>query len=293
MLGTRKLQKDRGQSASVIEQGDARYLVSDMKRNGLRERSVLRVVGNSLIALGLIMLLGIGGWYGYAEWSNAQYVEEVKQKYGETAFEPPVNAAPEPTEVPLPTPLPVLNTGKAIGIQKGEVGKQAQKAEDNSPPTRLYIPGVGIDSKVVPVGWRMIPKPGGGVKSEWDVADYAVGHHKNSANPGQAGNVVMSGHVDYKGQVFKELHKVNRGDEVIVYTEKGQYIYVVTDLKIVLEEGASDEQKRANAAFMNPTPDPTLTLITCWPYGIDTHRLIVIAKPYQSTMNSDGQFQLR
>jgi sortase A len=139
----------------------------------------------------------------------------------------------------------------------------------------------------------MIPSPGGGVKSEWQVADYAVGHHAGSANPGQVGNVVLSGHVDYRGQVFKDLKDVNKGDEVVVYTEKGQYIYVVTDLKIVREEGVPDAQRRENAKFMNPTPDLTLTMITCWPYGIDTHRLIVIAKPYQSALSTQSEFKIR
>ena len=44
---------------------------------------------------------------------------------------------------------------------------------------------------------------------------------------------------------------------------------------------------------MKPTPDQTLTLITCWPYGIDTHRLIVIAKPYQSSLSTQSEFIIR
>src|SRR5687768_12574582 len=139
----------------------------------------------------------------------------------------------------------------------------------------------------------MLPAPGGGVKNEWQVADYAVGHHFGSSNPGEPGNVVLSGHVDYKGQVFKELHRVNKGDEVIITTEKGQFLYVVSDVVLVLEEGASDEQKARNAAYMNPTPDQTITMITCWPYGIDTHRLIVIGKPYQSTLSTQSEFTIR
>jgi sortase (surface protein transpeptidase) len=30
---------------------------------------------------------------------------------------------------------------------------------------------------------------------------------------------------------------------------------------------------------MAPMPEERLTLITCWPYGVDDHRLIVVAKP--------------
>src|SRR5439155_9379631 len=108
------------------------------------------------------------------------------------------------------------------------------------------------------------------------------------------GNVVLSGHVDYKGQVFKDLHNVNKGDEVTVFTaEKGQYIYVVTDMVLVKEEGVSDEQKRENARYMDATPDQTLTMITCWPYGVDDHRLIVIAKPYDSGLPSRPDLVLK
>jgi sortase A len=292
MLGTKKLDK-APDTIPLVEQDGVRYLASDEKQGARHEGSALRIVGNALIIVGLAMLLGIGGWYGYATWSNAQHVEEVKEKFGPAAYEPPLNPTPKPTVPPLPTPLPVLNPSTNIAEQMGGIGKQAQHKEDASPPVRLHIPSVNIDSQIVPIGWSMIPAPGGGVKSEWNVADYAVGHHKGTANPGQIGNVVLSGHVDYKGQVFKDLHKVSKGDEVILYTEKGQYIYVVVDYVIVREEGVSDEQKRANAAYMNRTDDATLTMITCYPYGIDTHRLIVIAKPYQSTLSTQSEFTLR
>jgi LPXTG-site transpeptidase (sortase) family protein len=247
----------------------------------------MRFLGNMLIVAGLLMLVGIGAWYGYREWDNQRYRDEVAQKFGTGHFEPPVNATPEPTAA-APKPLPVLadrGFGRATGVQATVV--------DDSAPVHLVIPSVGIDSKIVPISWAMIPKPGGGLKSEWQVADYAVGHHQGSSNPGQDGNVVLSGHVDYKGEVFKNLNRVNKGDEVVVKTEKGQYLYVVTDLVIVKEEGVSEEQKRANAAYMNPTPDRTLTMITCWPYGVDDHRLIVIAHPYQSSLSAQSEFVIR
>lgn len=291
MIGTKKLNEDNA-GTPVVEADAPRYLVPDTARKSKREGTGLRIMGNLLITLGLVMLLGIGGWYGYTQWSNAQYVELAEQKWGADVFEPSLAATPAPTLPPLPTPLPVL-TGGSSATQIGNIDKQAEKPVDTSPPVRLHIPSVSIDQQVVPVGWSMIPAPGGGVKSEWNVADYAVGHHKGTANPGQVGNVVLSGHVDYKGQVFKELHRVSKGDEVILFTEKGQYIYVVSDLVIVKEEGVSDEQKRDNAKYMNPTEDLTLTMITCWPYGIDTHRLIVIAKPYQSATSTQSEFTLR
>jgi sortase A len=68
---------------------------------------------------------------------------------------------------------------------------------------------------------------------------------------------------------------------------------VVERQVLVREEGVSEEQRLQNAEYMKPTPDQTLTLITCWPYGIDTHRLIVIAKPYQSALSAQSEFVIR
>lgn len=277
------------------EVGETRYLVGTHKAK--KPVPGLRIVGNFLILVGLMLLFGIGGWYGYTTWSNQEYLNVVEKEFGPSAIQPSVDIVPPtpyPTIVP-PAPIPVLVT-QELNLN-GEAGKSVEApkkpVEDNSPPVQLHIPSVGIDSKVVPISWAMIPAGGGKVKSEWQVADFAIGHHSGSVNPGQIGNVVLSGHVDYKGAVFKELHNVKKGDEVVMHTEKGQYLYVVTDLKIVLEEGASQEEKERNARFMNPTPDATLTMITCWPYGIDTHRLIVIAKPYQSSLSAQSEFTIR
>ena len=273
----------------VSEVDDRNYIRVEEKAHLRRRGGVMRLVGNLLILTGVLMLIGIGGWLGYREWDNQQYLQRVQQEFGSGKFEPNMADLPTPAPTPLPPP-PQLND-QATGLT-GIINRLPKEA-DTSPPVRLSIPSVKIDSKIVPVTWKMIPAPGGVQKSEWQVADYAVGHHAGTANPGQPGNVVLSGHVDYRGQVFKDLNKVHKGDEVTVYTEKGQYLYVVIDLKIVKEEGVSEEQKRRNAAYMNPTPDRTLTMITCYPYGVDDHRLVVIAKPYQSTLSTQSEFVIR
>jgi sortase A len=279
-----------------MDYAEAHDLKMDSKGRIRRGFSPIRLIGNLLILSGLLLLVGIGAWQGYTWWSNQQFLENSSEAGWriETAIEP---AAGDVTEVVLPTatalpqpPPPNLNTSPGVA----QWLSLSQRQEDVSPPVHLRIPSVGIDSEVVPVTWQMLPgKDGAAAKAEWQVADYAVGHHAGTANPGQIGNVVLSGHVDYRGEVFKELHNVKKGDTVTVDTEQGQYVYLVTDLVIVKEEGVSEAQKRANAAFMNPTPDQTLTMITCWPYGIDDHRLIVIAKPYQSSQSANSEFFVR
>jgi sortase A len=39
------------------------------------------------------------------------------------------------------------------------------------------------------------------------------------------------------------------------------------------------EVRIANAKWIQPTSDERLTLVTCWPYTNNTHRLIIVARP--------------
>jgi len=128
------------------------------------------------------------------------------------------------------------------------------------------------------VGWEVVEQDGKLV-STWEVADYAAGFHKTSAYPGNPGNTVLSGHHNIKGEVFRHLVDLEIGDPVYLYAEGRQYAYRVVDRFIVQELGASAEQRRQNARWIAPTADERLTLVTCWPYWTNTHRVIVIAAP--------------
>ncbi|MEO5953242.1 MAG: sortase [Chloroflexia bacterium] len=275
---------------------DSQELQMDAKGRVRRSFSPVRLIGNLLIISGLALLLGIGGWQGYNWWNNQQFLQNAKSSG--VLVEPTLSVAQQ-SDAPVPTatavsqpPPPDLHNPAGIGIVPWL--SVLDRPTYDSPPVRLIIPSVKIDTKIVPITWAMLPgKNGAAAQSEWQVADNAVGHHQGTANPGQTGNVVLSGHVDYRGEVFRDLKDVKKGDTVTVDTADGQYVYIVTDLVLVKEEGVSDAQKRANAAYMNRTPDQTLTMITCWPYGIDDHRLIVIAKPYQSSQSANSEFFMR
>src|SRR5262245_1974096 len=67
------------------------------------------------------------------------------------------------------------------------------------PPDRLVIPAIQLDTPVVELGWNTHKDGSGSIFSEWDVAEYAAGWHKNSAKLGEAGNLVMSGHNNILG----------------------------------------------------------------------------------------------
>jgi sortase A len=135
-----------------------------------------------------------------------------------------------------------------------------------------------VDAEVVEVGLRKVEGKGKSV-FVWETADYAAGFHLGSAYPGNVGNTVLSGHHNIKGEVFRYLVLLEPGDEVYLYVGEVEYTYVVVEKFIIPEKYASLEQRRENAKWIGYFPDERLTLVTCWPYISNTHRVIVIAKP--------------
>ena len=152
-----------------------------------------------------------------------------------------------------------------------------------SPPTRLVIPALGIDTPVIEVAWGVAGE-GDNRRSVWQTADYAAGHHINSANLGQVGNVVISGHHNTKGKVFEQISRdVDRreprlkvGSPIEVYAADGRvFTYAVEQVVVLDDAGATPEERAEHAQWMAPTTEPVLTLITCWPLWTNTHRVIV------------------
>lgn len=147
------------------------------------------------------------------------------------------------------------------------------------PPSRLVIPAIDLDTDVVPMGWQVKQTADGENYSDWVLPKDEAGWHKNSALPGRVGNTVLSGHNNIYGEVFRYLKDIEPGDTVRLYVDDTAYRYVVAEKYIVKEKGVPYEQRLENAQFMAQTDDERLTLITCWPYETNTHRLILIARP--------------
>lgn len=121
---------------------------------------------------------------------------------------------------------------------------------------RIQIPVIDVDAPIVQGDLDEQLKKG-------------VGQHIGSANPGQNGNMVLSAHNDVYGQIFRHLDKLVPGDEVVVYTNQKSYVYIVEQTQIV---GPLDVEVMASTA------DPIVTLISCYPFMVDTQRIVVTAK---------------
>jgi LPXTG-site transpeptidase (sortase) family protein len=196
------------------------------------------------------------------------------------AAEPTAEAphAPRPTPVPTATPdpepivpadaLPTLTAGSTdaeMHVVPVVSGKPPIAA--TMPARRVIIPTLGLDSKVIQLGTKLDRRG----EIAWETAPFAIGQHKGMAGPGQNGNMVLSGHISSpnEGGIFHRLPDLKVGEGVIVGTEERQYLYRVVDVKTVTPDQVS---------VLDQTPDPTVTLITCVPDGIYSHRLVVTAR---------------
>jgi len=120
---------------------------------------------------------------------------------------------------------------------------------------RIIIPSIGVDAAVV-------------LGDDWESLKKGPGWHIGSANPGERGNSVISGHNDIFGEVFRDLPELTVGDEIIVQTHSASYRYAVTQTRVVEETEVS---------ILEPTSTPVLTVYSCYPYRVNTHRFVAIA----------------
>ena len=148
----------------------------------------------------------------------------------------------------------------------------------NGEPSRVTAPAIELDAEVVAVGITE-DYENGELKQLWDVADYAAGFHKGMAWPGHAGNTVISGHNNIRGEVFKDIHRLKPGNEVFVWVGNSPYRYRVSAAYRLPIKGAPPEVLEDNLRWIFPTDDQRLTLTTCWPPWSNTHRTVVVAFP--------------
>jgi LPXTG-site transpeptidase (sortase) family protein len=168
---------------------------------------------------------------------------------GKKESDPIAFGAPLPTRVPVATASPKPNEPTPT---PGPPGDPRLAALDI---TRLVIPGIGVDAPIVVLG--LLPdgtmaSPSGPEEVAW---------YTFSAKPGQIGNVVMSGHLDYMDYgpaVFWHLNELRPGDEMQVVLEDD------TVVKYKVESVAEyDEATAPVKDIVGPTADESLTLITC------------------------------
>ena len=151
-------------------------------------------------------------------------------------------------------------------------GKPAPTPAADPSPARLLIPRIGVNANIeargLDAGRNMLTP-----KDFHDVAWYNLG-----PRPGQPGNALMNGHVDWwtGSAVFTRLSQLRTGDMVTVVRGDGRRLNFKVTGQRTVTAGARV------ASLFAPSRVATLTLITCsgpWDPRIlgTTHRLLVSA----------------
>lgn len=181
---------------------------------------------------------------------------------------PTATATPRPTMTPLPTATALAPTPTPV-----DVWPPAAR-----PPTWIKAPAIDLDAPVVEIGFKTT-YIGDTPVTEWQLPANAAGFHRDTAYPGNPGNTVLSGHNNIQGEVFRYLVDLEPGDEVFLYVGDTVYRYVVSSKEVIPEKGMPAEVRIANAQRIAPGGEERLTLVTCWPYTGNSHRVIVVAMP--------------
>ena len=247
--------------ASPLPTSAGEAIVSEepaMRRRGRKtmNQALLLIEVGAVLGLGFVLFSGMG------------VLRTLNREVAE------VLAGPTPTATPLITAV-VLPSGHTPPNSPGGAAPNEAEIPPNLRPlvqslAQVPIPTEGPEQArafFIPALWN---DPAPVVQGDgWEQLKKGVAQHIGTANPGQKGNLVVSAHNDIFGELFRYLDQLKPGDEILVSTATRQWEYRVTGVQIV---------EPTDVSVMAATERPTLTMISCYPYLVDTQRIVVFAE---------------
>lgn len=164
---------------------------------------------------------------------------------------------------------------------------EAAKEEDKTYTSSLNLTGDGMMGKVV------IPKINVNLPifhyTTEEVLEQGVGHLEGSSLPvgGENTHSVLSAHRGLpSATLFTDLDKLEKGDHFLLYILDDVLCYEVDQIKVVEPDETQD------LAVIQG--QDLVTLFTCTPYGVNTHRLLVRGHrvPYEAEILENEQILL-
>lgn len=239
---------------------------------GDKVRFVLRGIGQTLITLGLVVLLFVV----YEVWITNIFAAHEQSKVASALRHEWADSGGDPL-LPLPGEGdPTIPLGTGIGV--------------------LYIPRLGQDFHFTIVEGSVVPTDG--------ELEKGPAHYHDTALPGAVGNFAVAGHRVGKGEPFLNIDKLRAGDSIIVETKSWWYVYMVKG-----SPAGSDPQNSRDADgipgreivsasdgnVLLPVPDhpgakPTerlMTMTTCHPKFTASHRMIVYSTLVMKVANPE------
>jgi LPXTG-site transpeptidase (sortase) family protein len=241
----------------------------------------LMLVGSLLIGLGLTISVG-AAFTGISETPTVSPFDQTDDIIGspDGGFAPliiPTSGVnmPDPTTDQVQSASPVIS-GQDLAAS---ILSLTGTPEPVWVPDRLLIPAIHLDASVVQGKLRTIDYQGK-LYPQWKAPNsFAVGWNPTSAPLGTTGNTVLFGHHNVHGEVFAHLVDLEVNDVVVLYSGERKFAYIVA-LKMILQERYKPLYVRLeNARWILPSLDERITILTCWPYTSNTHRLVIVAVP--------------
>ncbi len=201
------------------------------------------------------------------------FVDKLNQLRGTIQANPVVQNLTHPAGV-TQQPLPITATSDQSKKQIPYLNLEVAPPDD-----RVIIPRINRNVPIVKVSTEnLIKRDWGALEKDIQQAlQDGVVHYPGTAEPGDNGNVVITGHSSYFSwdpgrfkDVFALLHEVVIGDTVIVYHNQKKYYYQVYKTEVVTPDQVD---------VLAQAGENRLTLITCTPVGTNLKRLIVFARP--------------
>lgn len=203
---------------------------------------------------------------------------------GSSSTDVPVNSTASPRANP-PIASPTVSLRPQVTPQPVIPGARTSRA------TKMFVRGIEL-KKDIPVSeadW-VVSEVNGQWTADWNIPFSAAGHHSNTPNPGQVGNVVISGHHNLVGPnqfgigLFAYFWNLKSGDKIYFTSSDGiAYEYAINASYPVLEQGQPLAVREQHAAqILGPSEEAIVTLVTCWagpqnPFASNTYRWIVVA----------------
>jgi sortase A len=220
---------------------------------------VLSVVGKTLIAAGVILLLFVA----YQLWGTG-----LQQSHNQDAL------AKDLSHRVAPQVVAKGDRDKELGTVQNDLAKvdPATAPPGPTPPEGsaigiIEIPRIGVQQVMV----QGIAKPD---------LQKGPGHYPGTPMPGQAGNAAVAGHRTTYGAPFNRIDELQPGDPIIVYTPQGRFRYEVMAPPpgVGIERGPGwYSVKPTQVSVLAATDDNRLTLTACHPKHSASQRIIVTA----------------
>lgn len=178
-----------------------------------------------------------------------------------------------------------VNQDNQIAQQQNDAAKHVDLLEDPTlaaeaaakEPSNQAAKPIAIATISIPrfgAGWVRVVYEGTSVSRV--LTPFGVGHYSATSLPGEPGNFALAAHRAGSGGPFRNIDKFVTGDEVIVETSTSRFVYRYLESKVVepSEVGVIAKWPVGLTAAAHPLNDSFLTLTSCTPIHVNTHRYV-------------------